>query len=54
MTDNYSFVVAAILYSVFEYWMGKTQRTKANSLIEFVAMVIAIFILKIKKGKQDG
>ena len=41
-------------YSGVEYWIGKTEKTKANSVLEFIAMVAAILIFKIMKGNQDG
>jgi hypothetical protein len=43
-------------YSVFEFWLGKTKRTKANSAVELIAMVIGFVIVKLisRKGNDDG
>lgn len=39
-------------YSSFEYWIGKTKKTKANSLLEFSAMIISMVIIKLMKGSK--
>ena len=50
---NYLGVAALGSYSVLEYWFGKTKKTKANSLIEFLALVVSLVIVKLMKGKQN-
>lgn len=41
-----------LLHLVFEYWLGKTTKTKANSTIELVliaAVTVTAFLWKVKK-----
>jgi hypothetical protein len=56
--QEYSSLIALSLagYSAFEFWLGKTKKTKANSLVEFLAMVIGAVIVKLilRKGNDDG
>ena len=54
--ENVEYIGAAglVAYSGFEYWMGKTNKTKANSLIEFLAVVATMVIIKLMKGQKNG
>jgi len=52
---NYISAIAFLSYSIFEYWIGRSQRTKASSLIELTGIVIGFVVLKlITKGAKDG
>lgn len=46
--------VGFICYSLFELWIGKTGRTKANSLLELVAVFVAMIFIRIMKGQNNG
>jgi hypothetical protein len=41
-----------LLHLIFEYWLGKTTKTKANSTLELViiaAAIVVAFLWKVKK-----
>lgn len=50
---NYYGAAGLVVYSGFEYWIGKTKKTEANSLIQFLALVASMVIFKLMKGKNN-
>lgn len=44
-------------YAVLEYWLGRTQKTRAASLLELIAMgttlLVTIILLKLRRN-HDG
>jgi hypothetical protein len=52
---NYVGAFGILAYSAFEYWIGRTQKVKASSLLELLGIVIGFVIVKlITKGGKDG
>lgn len=49
MSNDTLFTLAFIAYSMFEYWIGKTQKTTATSMIQFVLQIIGKVIFKKSK-----
>lgn len=48
--------VFMFLYSLLEYWLGKTDKVKAGSVIQLGLMAISlliIFILRRKNGREE-
>lgn len=55
--NHWAAIVAAIwlVHSIFEYWIGKTSKTKASSLIELaVTAGLSLIVLLLKRGDRDG
>lgn len=43
------------LYMGFEYWLGRTRKTRAASLVELVGVIIGVVIVRLlTKGRGDG
>lgn len=51
----YAFLLTGLAYTLWEYWLGKTNRTRASSTAELVVMaVVAVATLVISlKGKKN-
>lgn len=43
--------VGFVGYSLFEYWIGKTKRVKANSTVELIIVLFIAAIAMISKFK---
>lgn len=41
------------VYSLFEYWLGKTNKIKANSTVELVLTVVAAAATLFLRRKDD-
>lgn len=42
-------------YTVLEYWLGKTAKTRASSVIELIVMgVTLVFALVLMRVRKDG
>jgi hypothetical protein len=50
---NYYIASGVAAYSAFEFWIGKTKRTRANSLIEFAAIVVSMIVVRLIKGNKN-
>jgi len=52
---SYIGVLGLAAYSALEFWLGRTKRTKASSLVELLGVIIGFVIVKlITKGGKDG
>ena len=45
---NWMYLAGLFCYAGLEYYLGKTQKTKASSLIELMVLVVSAFVLTIK------
>lgn len=46
-------IIGVIVYSLLEYWLGKTPKTKAGSVIEAVLLIPEMIKGKKDDGKTD-
>ena len=50
LKNNYPTIVAFLMWLIFEYWLGRTNKVKAGSTLEailnFIKMIISKFVLK--------
>jgi len=46
-----------LVHSIFEYWVGKTDKVKAGStwelLFSVIMMAVILILRRFKNGKQD-
>jgi hypothetical protein len=50
-------LIATLLYLVVEFWLGKTDKVKAGSVLEIVLNAVKGFLSKFTKAapeKKDG
>lgn len=47
------FALWVLGHSLVEFWLGRTQKTQASSVIDFVLMSAAC-VLSLFKGKKNG
>lgn len=40
--------LAALGYAVLEYWLGRTEKTRANSVLEALAMAARLLVTRRK------
>lgn len=45
--------IAYALFSLWEYWLGKTEKTKANSTWELAGYLVKSTIQKLIKEKEE-
>lgn len=44
-----------IVYMAIEYWLGRTQKTKAGSMIEFFAIMLGFVLVQLfRKKPKEG
>lgn len=49
--------LAAVIYMLIEYWLGKTNKVKSSSVMDLVIGIIligAVTLITLIKGKSDG
>lgn len=52
---QWTLTVGFVGYALFEYWIGKTKRTRANSTVELIiilTMAVVAMIAKLKGNKN--
>lgn len=42
-----------LIHLILEYWLGKTQRTKAGSVVEVVIMALVTVVLLVSKFTKE-
>lgn len=49
-------LLGGVLFSIWEWWLGKTSKTRANSTLDLALMVLAAALTLIVslKGRKDG
>lgn len=49
-------LLGAFAYTLLEYWLGKTNRVRANSTLELAALVLVslVGLITSLKGKKDA
>jgi len=53
-TVSYALPAVLATYSVFEFWIGKTKKTKANSFIELAGIAVGFVIVHLIKKPKGG
>lgn len=53
MNKNYVYLGSMVLYSMLEYWLGKTKKVKPNSVVELIgaSCILICIIIKWKAEK---
>ena len=50
--EHWLYLLALLAYAGLEYWLGKTQKTQAASLLELIVIgataVVALVLVKLK------
>lgn len=52
---SYEKIALIFIYALFEYWIGKTEKFKAASLLELILTGLIFIWISLKtKGNEDG